>query len=395
MLIFLAVAFYLDFSCATRVATYDKFQDNYILISTNNSERQKEIEELLNGETYFSNVYTSGTGEALIDDEHVQNLYFETLLTDRVVTDIYYGRDDDIFSDYEKYKILYGRSIFENADEVIVSEEFASYVSAEANKSLGKKVAITVDDYTNYYTIVGIYAQTMSESRGNRQYRSIINRSKTINSFSEEPGFLTFNIFLANESFAFASNYYNREYKTYVFAEDEKAIAEIRTALDVKRLEDSDKLDFSYIAPQDADRQKKDLQSYLLFQKSIIMLVVMIISGINIFGTMAGLIAERKNEIGIKKAMGASDFDIMIGFFIENIISVFKAIVVAAGITSTLAIIYAIYQRHILFNDYQIAIYPATVILLLSYILSSTLGFSLIPSYKASRINIIDTIRAN
>lgn len=43
--------------------------------------------------------------------------------------------------------------------------------------------------------------------------------------------------------------------------------------------------------------------------------------------------------------------------------------------------------------DFVVWIYPSTIWLFLCYAFSSILGFSLIPAFRATQVNIIDTIR--
>ena len=123
------------------------------------------------------------------------------------------------------------------------------------------------------------------------------------------------------------------------------------------------------------------------------MLIVAVISGISVFGTMQNSIAERKTEIGIKKALGAGDFDIMLGFLIENIVNAVISLVLAIGMASLVSLIYCYYQRHILLNDYAVCVYPSTIVRFASFAFSIIIGFSLIPAYHATQVNVIDTIR--
>jgi len=127
--------------------------------------------------------------------------------------------------------------------------------------------------------------------------------------------------------------------------------------------------------------------------KAVLMLIIAVISGISVFGTMVNSVADRRKEIGIKKALGASDGDVMLGFVIENMINSIIAIIFAVAMASVAFIIYAYYERQVVKIEYVVKFYPLTVVLFICYAISVIIGFSLIPAYSATQVNIIDTLR--
>ena len=78
---------------------------------------------------------------------------------------------------------------------------------------------------------------------------------------------------------------------------------------------------------------------------------------------------------------------------VKNIITSFVAMLFSICLVSLPLLAYTFYQRRILIMDFVVWIYPSTIWLFLCYAFSSILGFSLIPAFRATQVNVIDTIR--
>lgn len=69
------------------------------------------------------------------------------------------------------------------------------------------------------------------------------------------------------------------------------------------------------------EEELKPLRRFLL----LIMLVLLMISGVNAMSTMFFSVKERINEIGIKKALGATRIEILNQFILEGMMMAFIA----------------------------------------------------------------------
>jgi ABC-type antimicrobial peptide transport system permease subunit len=395
LLLFLGVAFYLDFNTATKMKSFDKFQNNYILIETQDSDAAVGLEDLFAGKDYFENTYEDGSGEIILNDETLINIQYKALITDKVVCDIYFGLDLGSYSGYEKYHILYGRNNFVAPREIIISEEHAELIANNAEEAVGMKIPVTVGEHREIYEVVGIFEQTLSESRRNKDFSvSKIQSTSELDNYSEVNGYLNFDIFVSELGFEKYDKASIRDYYYYVFYHTDSEYEKLLTSVIMEGGFGSKSIPkWNYVTKDLVSYEKDILEGSDLRTKTLIMLIITIVSGINVFGTLVGAIAERKREIGIKKALGASDGDIMLGFVVENVINAIIATVLAVSVVAILFLIYAYYRRERLFEDYTIILYPTTIILFAIFALSSTFAFSLIPSYRASKTNVVDAIR--
>ena len=99
-------------------------------------------------------------------------------------------------------------------------------------------------------------------------------------------------------------------------------------------------------------------------------------------------VVERTKEIGIRKAIGATDFDILSQFLMESII--------LTGIGGVLGIGFGILLAVVI--GYFIEITPvfSLVTILISLIVSMGIGiiFGVTPAKKAAKLNPVDALRA-
>ncbi len=116
--------------------------------------------------------------------------------------------------------------------------------------------------------------------------------------------------------------------------------------------------------------------------------ISLIVGGIGIMNIMLVSVTERTREIGLRKAIGAKNSDILYQFLIEAILIT----VIGGFIGLTIGI----------FMDYLIATYIikvpfiiSSIAIILSITVSITIGlaFGIFPAYKASRLSPIEALR--
>ena len=115
--------------------------------------------------------------------------------------------------------------------------------------------------------------------------------------------------------------------------------------------------------------------------------VSLIVGGISVMNTMLISVNERKKEIGIKKAIGSTNFSIMLEFLIEALIIVLISCIlgiVAGGLIS-----------YFLMNSYGISLVIDIKSLLLSVFFTVLVGgvFGIYPAYKASRLSPVESLK--
>ncbi len=115
--------------------------------------------------------------------------------------------------------------------------------------------------------------------------------------------------------------------------------------------------------------------------------VSLIVGGISVMNTMLISVNERKKEIGIKKAIGSTNFSIMLEFLIEALIIVL--------ISCILGIVAGVLISYFLMNSYGISLVIDIKSLLLSVFFTVLVGgvFGIYPAYKASRLSPVESLK--
>lgn len=390
LLLFLSVALFMDYKYANVEKSYSRIQDNYIVVSTDDSGKLNTLKDALNAYNFVIQYHVFGTGYIENDSNSVDidyniiasNKFYSNLWLNSGLND---GLDLSNSYGYEKYSLIYGRDIFYSPFEIVVSKTYAALLAEDPQDSLGKQITMGINGPDQIFTIVGIYDDTLSETRMNKVVFDCLKANQP------PKDTLVFTVFTSEELFEYDKNI---SANVYVFFNNDVECNNISDALiELNSSSDADNLKYPYIKPIDKLNELKIEYASSTILKSIMMIVVSVISGISVFGTMQNSISDRKREIGIKKALGASNSDIMLSFLFENIITALLSILVATGLACLISEIVCFYERKILLTDFIIKIYPNTIVLFLCYSLSSILGFSLIPAYNATQVNIIDTIR--
>lgn len=116
--------------------------------------------------------------------------------------------------------------------------------------------------------------------------------------------------------------------------------------------------------------------------------ISLFVGGIGVMNIMLVSVVERTKEIGIRKAIGATDFDILSQFLMESIILTGIGGILGIGLGILLSIVVG----------YFIEIKPIFSILtiLISLLVSMGIGiiFGVTPARKAARLNPVDALRA-
>lgn len=116
--------------------------------------------------------------------------------------------------------------------------------------------------------------------------------------------------------------------------------------------------------------------------------IALVVGGIGIMNIMLVSVSERTREIGIRKAIGATNRQILTQFLVEGL-----ALTVGGGIIGILCSL-LINQLLRIYSSWRPEISVPVVILAVGISLAAGLIFSIAPALKAARKNPIDALRA-
>ena len=120
--------------------------------------------------------------------------------------------------------------------------------------------------------------------------------------------------------------------------------------------------------------------------------ISLVVGGIGILNIMLATVAERTREIGLRKAVGATNGAVMRQFLLEaGALTFFGGII---GIIIGVIISYLIsLMMHYLGYDWQFLISISSIVLAIGVSILTGVIFGLYPAFKASKLNPIDALR--
>ena len=131
----------------------------------------------------------------------------------------------------------------------------------------------------------------------------------------------------------------------------------------------------------------------LTFVVALIGAVALVVAGIGILNIMLVSVAERTREIGVRKAIGATRFQIMLQFFIEALL--LSALGCGLGLSLGLAVGWTINDIFLVKLSGFVAPIPwlQSVLIAVGFATLVTLVFGTYPAYRAARLDPIEALR--
>ena len=120
--------------------------------------------------------------------------------------------------------------------------------------------------------------------------------------------------------------------------------------------------------------------------------ISLVVGGIGILNIMLVTVAERTREIGLRKAVGATNSNIMKQFLLESGTLTFTGGLIGILIGVFISYFMAILMRYLDF-DWDFVISLTSVVLAISVSVLTGVIFGLYPSFKASRLDPIEALR--
>jgi len=186
-----------------------------------------------------------------------------------------------------------------------------------------------------------------------------------------------------------------------VMAVDEELIDEaeedIREILRERhRLSENEEDDFSITSSKDLLEIASDIMGVMTILLGCIAGISLLVGGIGIMNIMLVSVAERVREIGIRKAVGAKNRDILLQFLTESVFLSF----VGGGIGVLLGFLLSflisnirIPEHPLFYRGVYTKITPEMVLLALSISILVGLFFGIYPARRASKLDPIEALR--
>ncbi|PIS09653.1 hypothetical protein COT75_00445 [Candidatus Beckwithbacteria bacterium CG10_big_fil_rev_8_21_14_0_10_34_10] len=184
-----------------------------------------------------------------------------------------------------------------------------------------------------------------------------------------------------------ASKQFNIENLAYIYVESPTADDTVKTAAEVEKilLKEMDEEDFTVMDSKDLLSSITQILGVLTVALGGIAGISLLVGGIGIMNIMLVSVTERTKEIGLRKAVGAKEKDILTQFIIE---AVFLSI--TGGL---IGIIIGYLGSAILGNFLKTAVTPWSIGL--AFGVSAAIGtvFGVAPAAKASKLDPIEALR--
>lgn len=159
------------------------------------------------------------------------------------------------------------------------------------------------------------------------------------------------------------------------------------------RITDPDKDDFTIRTQEDALSLLGDVTSILTLFLTSIAAISLVVGGIGIMNIMLVSVVERTHEIGLRKAVGATNADILQQFLYEAMILTLVGGIIGITLGSSLTVALAVVLSRLLITGWVFALPTSAIFLAAGVSILIGIVFGIYPARKASLLNPIDALR--
>lgn len=145
--------------------------------------------------------------------------------------------------------------------------------------------------------------------------------------------------------------------------------------------------DFTISLPSDLLKQFTEITDVLTLMVVGIAAISLLVGGIGISNIMLVTVTERTREIGIRKAVGATEMVILLQFLIESIVLTVIGALIGIGLASITGILIGKY------SPLDPSLNTETILLALGMAAVTGIVFGLLPAIRAARKNPVEALR--
>lgn len=282
---------------------------------------------------------------------------------------------DSNAKDIVSLQLLYGREINKsdisnNSTVCMVDQTFAQAMYGKDN-AVGHKVSLTLQGNTEVFTVVGVI------KTGSGLLQSAMG--------SYVPNF----VYIPYTTMQYLTGQTNYN-QVITEAEDGADISALATTIE-KRLTLLNGAENESYSVTNLAQQKESLNNILNIVTAILSAVgaiSLVVAGLSIMTVMLVSVGERKREIGIKKAIGATKFIIVREFLGEALMLSILGCVIGTGISYLLVFIGGKLINVSINIDVQ------TILITCMFSVLSGVVFGVYPALKAAKLKPAETLRA-
>lgn len=273
----------------------------------------------------------------------------------------------------EIINILYGRNfdlleVNNKVNVALISESTSLRLFQNAQESIGKEIKVNISDDIVSFIVIGVV--------NDYSYRmSLFNSGEQI---------IPLEFYLPVSWYKKDLNHEFKNVNRYVVYESNNP----KVINDLIQLQNIENARTTYLYKYFANVSRNRIME----QYMQILGMIAFVSSVSIYSMFVVIVNYRKEEIGIKQAIGASKKDIFKEFFAETFIIMSLCFVLALAISLFLLSWYIIINRSEIFVI-SIFVRPDTVFLICGFVLLLISSISAILAYQATNVGIVDSIR--
>jgi putative ABC transport system permease protein len=171
----------------------------------------------------------------------------------------------------------------------------------------------------------------------------------------------------------------------------EDAKLEIETTLRLRHnLRSDEGNDFNIFDQASLLETAEDISSTMTVFLGAIGAVSLLVGGIGIMNIMLVSVTERTREIGLRKAIGAHDSDILLQFLVEALVLCFMGGLIGVGLAFGVAYVF----EQVPTLTFNVSIEADSLALALGFSLASGLVFGIYPAMRATQLDPIEALRS-